>query len=118
MKRFLAVFTGTADGWARSGWDALDEAERARRQQAGIQAWNDWGTRHAASIVDNGAPLGPTKLIGPDGIGDTTNQLAAYAIVEAESLEAAARLFEGHPPFTIFPGDGVEVMECLPIPGG
>jgi hypothetical protein len=30
---------------------------------------------------------------------------------------AAAKLFEGHPHFTIFPGDGVEVMEVLPIPG-
>ena len=31
--------------------------------------------------------------------------------------EAAVKLFEGHPHFTIFPGDSVEVMECLPIPG-
>jgi hypothetical protein len=34
-----------------------------------------------------------------------------------EERRAAAKLFEGHPHFTIFPGDGVEVMECLPIPG-
>jgi hypothetical protein len=26
-------------------------------------------------------------------------------------------MFVGHPHFTIFPGDGVEVMEVLPIPG-
>jgi hypothetical protein len=26
-------------------------------------------------------------------------------------------MFEGHPHFTIFPGESIEVMECLPIPG-
>jgi len=36
--------------------------------------------------------------------------------VQAESHEAAANLFEGHPHFTIFPGDGIEVMEVLSIP--
>jgi hypothetical protein len=37
-------------------------------------------------------------------------------IVEAESHEAAARLFENHPHFAIFPGDSVEIMEFVPIP--
>ena len=38
------------------------------------------------------------------------------SVVRAESQEAAARLFENHPHFSIFPGDAVEVMECLPVP--
>jgi len=25
-------------------------------------------------------------------------------------------MFEGHPHFTIFPGESIEVMECLQIP--
>jgi hypothetical protein len=37
-------------------------------------------------------------------------------IVEAESHEAAAALFSEHPHFAVFPGDSVEIMECLPIP--
>ena len=31
--------------------------------------------------------------------------------------EQAAKMFEHHPQFTIFPGDSVEIMELLPIPG-
>ena len=38
-------------------------------------------------------------------------------VVRAESHEAAAKLFENHPHFTIFPGEGVEIMPVLPIPG-
>jgi hypothetical protein len=43
--------------------------------------------------------------------------MSGFVIVKAESHEEAAKMFENHPQFTIFPGDGVEVMEVLPIPG-
>ena len=36
--------------------------------------------------------------------------------MQAESYDDAAKLFLNHPHFTIFPGDSVEVMECLPMP--
>lgn len=114
MKTFLAIYTGTAEKLA--AWKQLDEAERARREAAGIEAWMEWGTTHAASIVDQGAPLGKTKRAAADGISDIRNNMAGYVIVKAESHEAAARLFADHPHFTIFPGDSVEIMECLPLP--
>jgi hypothetical protein len=38
-------------------------------------------------------------------------------VVSADTHEAAARMFLQHPHFALFPGDGVEVMECLPVPG-
>jgi hypothetical protein len=71
---------------------------------------------HAALIVDTGGPLGKTKRTSKSGIEDISNNLACSVKLQAESQEAAARLFENHPHFSIFPGDGVEVMECLPIP--
>jgi hypothetical protein len=114
MKKFLAVFTGTADAMVR--WQDLDEAERSRRQAEGMKAWKQWVEELGETIVDHGNPLGRTKRISVRGIEDVRNNLAAYTVVQAESYEAAARLFENHPHFRIFPGDGVEVMECLPIP--
>jgi hypothetical protein len=117
MKQFMAVYTGTADSDARKKWDALSDAERAAREQAGMQAWYEWGVRHQAAIVVAGGPLGRTKRASRDGIGDITNALCGYTVVQAESHEAAARMFENHPHFSIFPGESVEIMECLPIPG-
>jgi len=35
----------------------------------------------------------------------------------AVDFVAAARMFEKHPHFTVFPGDSVQIMECLPIHG-
>lgn len=115
MKTYLAIFTGSPA--SMDVWKTLDEATRAAREQAGMQAWQEWVTRNAGAIVDHGAPLGKTKRITRDGIADIRNAMAAYTVVRAESQDAAAKLFENHPHFAIFPGDGVEVMECLPIPG-
>lgn len=117
MKKFLAVYTGSTAAQERSGWNALSEGERNKRAKAGIDAWMAWGEKHKAAIVENGAPLGKTKRVGPSGVSDIKNNLAGYTVVEAESHEAAAKMFENHPHFTIFPGDSVEIMECLPIPG-
>ena len=116
MKRFLAIYIGTEAALERSQWKSLGEGERKAREAAGFQAWIDWGTAHAAAIVDQGSPLGKTKRASPEGVEDIKNVMAGYVIVQAESHEAAAKLFEEHPHFTIFPGDSVEIMECLPIP--
>lgn len=117
MKKFLAVYTGTAATREKSGWDSMDEAKRREVEASGMQAWGDWMTAHAERIVETGGPLGSTKRVSPKGIADITNNLVGYVVLEAESHEAAARLFEQHPHFAIFPGEAVEIMECLPIPG-
>lgn len=115
MKRYLAVFTGSPG--AMAAWEELPESERQRRHAAGMAAWKKWAADNAASIVETGGPLSRTKLVSKGGISDVRNNLAAFTVVQAESQDAAARLFVDHPHFTIFPGEGVEVMEVLPVPG-
>jgi len=114
MKRFMAIYIGTGDGFAK--WQKLDEATRKAREALGMKAWGDWMATHSVAVVDQGGPLGKTKRTSPDGVADTRNNMTGYVIIQAESHEAAAKLFEKHPHFTIFPGDSVEIMECLPIP--
>ena len=116
MKQVLAVFIGTSGSMAR--WNQLPEAERQQRQTKGVAAWRKWVDDHKAEIVQMGSPLGKTKSVSSAGTTDIRNNLTAWTVVNADSQEAAAKLFENHPHFTIFPGDSVEVMECLPIPGG
>jgi hypothetical protein len=115
MKTFLAIYTGSPAGMA--AWHALDPDTRAARERDGMAAWGAWVAAHEADLVDGGAPLGKTLRVTPDGIAPIRNAMAAFSLVRAETHEAAAKLFEGHPHFTVFPGDGIEVMECLPVPG-
>lgn len=116
MKRFMAIYIGTEESQRRSGWDQLSEEERNQRIKRGFDAWMAWGERHKDAIVENGGPLGKTKRTGADGVSDTRNALTGYIVVKADSHEAAAKMFEGHPHFSIFPGDSVEIMEIMPIP--
>jgi hypothetical protein len=117
MKNFLAAYIGAPDAAEKSKWNSLPEAERKQREQAGMKAWGDWMAKHHAAVVYQGGPLGKTKRIGQSGVTDIKNNLTGYVVIQAESYDDAARMFENHPHFSIFPGDSVEIMECLPIPG-
>ena len=117
MKKFMAVFTGSPSSPNQAKWNALDEAKRKEREQAGMQAWGKWMQDNGKSIVEPGGPLSKTKSVSAKGVADVSNNLAAFTIVQAESFDAAAALFKNHPHFSIFPGDAVEIMEVLPIPG-
>ena len=114
---YLAVFLGSKTSSKRAAWDALPESDRKAKERDGMAAWKAWVEKNQAAIVAMGGPLGKTKKITQRGIEDTSNELGAFTVVRAESHEAAARLFEKHPHFAIFPGNGVEVMPVLPIPG-
>jgi hypothetical protein len=116
MKRFLAIYVGSQESAAFKQWNAMPEAARKDRQRSGIEAWIGWAKAHEASIADQGTPLGKTKRADAMGVTDSKNMMTGYVIVEAESHEAAARMFADHPHFTIFPGRSVEIMECLPLP--
>lgn len=116
MKRFLAIYLGSMESAAFKRWNAMDEAERKKGQRSGMEAWMQWGKDHAKSIVEVGGPLGKTKRADAGGVSDTKNMMSGYVLVEAESHEAAAQMFAKHPHFSIFPGEAVEIMECLPMP--
>ena len=115
MKNFLAIYVGTPA--LREAWEKLPEAERKQRERDGMAGWQAWMEKNKSALVDNGGPLGKTKRASKQGVTDVRNNMGAYCIVRAESHEAAARLFENHPHFMIFPGEAVEIMERLPIPG-
>lgn len=112
MKKFLAIYVGSANHEERDAFQ-----EDADRVQAGMAAWGKWMNDHANTITETGGPLGKTKRVDGSGISDTANNMTGYVIVEAATHEEAAEMFENHPHFAIFPGEAVEIMERLPIPG-
>jgi TetR/AcrR family transcriptional repressor of nem operon len=97
-------------------WSKLNARTRKEREHEGGKAWMAWAGKNSQWIVDMGAPLGKTKRVDAKGVSATKNKLTAYTIVQAKSHQAAAKLFLKHPHFSIFPGDSIEIIECLPIP--
>lgn len=62
-------------------------------------------------------PAGKTKKVTQPGVDDATNHLDVFTVLRADSHEAAAKLFENHPHFAIFPDDSVEIMPVLHVYG-
>ena len=115
---YLAVFVGSKTSPQMAAWTALSDADRRAREQQGMAAWHAWADKHRAAIAYMGGPLGKTKKADNSGVHDISNHMGAFAVIRAESHEAAAKMFEGHPHFAIFPGEAVEIMPVLPVPGG
>jgi hypothetical protein len=114
---YLAIFLGSKTSPQRQAWDALPENERKGKEREGMAAWKAWLDKHHDAIVTMGGPLGKTKHVANGGIKDVSNAIGAFTVVRADSHEAAAKLFENHPHFAIFPGETIEIMPVLPIPG-
>lgn len=115
---YLAVFLGSKSSPRAAAWNALSEADRRAKEREGMAAWMAWVQKNQAALVEIGGPLGKTKSVSASGIQDISNNMGAFTVVRADSHEGAAKLFEKHPHFTIFPGDSIEIMPVMPIPAG
>lgn len=114
MPRFLAVYTMQPDDLAR--FRALPKADQDAVDAVGLKQLAKWEKKNSASFPDPGGMVGKTLRVTKDGTAPATNPFCGYIVVEAESIEAAAKLFENHPHFSVFPGDGVDIMPFLTPP--
>jgi hypothetical protein len=76
-----------------------------------------WMGKHKKSLVDGGAPFGKTKRVDAKGASNTKNGVGGYSIVQAQSHDAAAKLFgKDHPHLQMMPGAWIEIVEIMPMP--
>jgi hypothetical protein len=114
MKRFFALFqipASVMENWKKN----TSPAEMKAAGEKMMGDWEKWTKAHEKSLLDRGAPLGKTKRVTSTGVADIRNELNWYSIVEAESHDAAARLFLDNPHLQI-PQAFIEVMEIPPLP--
>ena len=114
MKKFLV--TDLAPAAVIDDWKRTEPAKRKEAEEKMQGEWKKWMSDHTKIFVDRGAGVGTTKRVTAPGTSDTKNDIMLYAIVEAESHEAAAKTFEGHPHLQI-PRSSIEVMEIHALPG-
>ncbi len=96
-------------------WMKKPEEERKAEEQKMMGEWQVWAEKNKGMIVES-AGLGKTKQVTGSGVADVKNDLMMYTIVEAETPEAAAEIFKGHPHLMI-PGSTIDVMNSNIIPG-
>jgi hypothetical protein len=114
MKRFLVTYLAPAS--VITDWKKTDPNTRKAAEEKMQADWKKWMSDHANMFADVGAGVGKTKAVTKGGISDTKNDIMLYAVVNADSHEAAARSFESHPHLQI-PQSSIEVMEIHALPG-
>lgn len=111
MKKFFVVYKATPEEFQKMMANSTPE-----EQKAGMEEWKKWMDAHKANLVDSGAPLGKTKEVSKGGtVKDIKNDIGGYSIVQAESHDAAAKIFADSPHFSMM-GGTVEVMEIAEMP--
>src|ERR1051326_6299287 len=114
MKRFLVTYLAPASVIA--DWKKTDPNTRKAAEEKMQADWKKWMSDHANMFADVGAGVGKTKAVTRGAIPDTKNDSMLYAVVNADSHEAAATSFESHPHLQI-PQSSIEVMEIHALPG-
>src|SRR5262249_30947925 len=110
MTKFLVLY-----GSPTSAAEMMSETTPDQRQ-AGMDEWMKWARATGDSLVDFGAPLGTGNHVEPGSVSPGTTTATGYSILEADSLETATNMVQGHPHFHP-PGATIEVIEFLAVPG-
>lgn len=107
MKKYFVLYKATPEQFKK--WMSAPPEELKKS----MGEYNEWNEARKAVFVDQGGPLSKVKKVTKGNIEDTHNDIGAYAIVQAESLEAAAEIFKDSPHF-----DGDSWIEVMEMPTG
>lgn len=88
MSKFIYIYNGPAT--------PMDQftPEQSEKETA---AWGVWMGSVGTALLDAGAPFGARAAVSDDGSTAAPSDLQGYSVVEADSLDAAKSLAEGHP---------------------
>jgi hypothetical protein len=111
MKKFLVLYMADQAAFQRMMNTTPEQ------QKQGMDAWMKWMGAHKASLVDGGAPLGKSKRVDAHGAADAKNGLGGYSIVQADSADAATKMFGKDMPHLQHPGAWIEIVELMQVPG-
>lgn len=108
MSKFIMVYKG----------EATDMADMSPEESQAVMAkWGAWMEKVGPALKDVGSPFGPGTSVVDDGSTGEPVPLTGYTIVEADDLDSARALTDGHP--FLSEGNGnfsIELYELMPVP--
>src|SRR4026207_1735891 len=108
MKKFVVLYMASGPQFEKMMKNPTPE-----QKKKGMDAWMN---ANKTSIVEGGAPLGKTKRVDSNGASNSKNEIGGYSVVQAESQDAAAKIFGKDHPHLQMPGAWIEIMEIMPLP--
>jgi hypothetical protein len=112
MKKFMVLYMAS-----KAEFEKMMKNSTPEQQKKGMEAWMKWMNENKTSLVDGGAPLGKTQRVDSNGASDTKNEIGGYSVVQAETHDAATKMFGKEHPHLQVPGAWIEIIEIIPVPG-
>jgi hypothetical protein len=76
-----------------------------------------WAGKCGDALLDLGSPVGGATTVTANSVSPGDSQVSGFSVLEADSMDDAVALVQGHPHF-MTPGEpSILVLEYLPMPG-
>ena len=112
MKKFIVIYHAPAASAQEMANVSTED------QKKGMEAWMTWAKKCGNKLVDMGAPLMGGQSLHVDGTnGNSTKNVSGYSILQAENMDAAKSLLQGHPHLAHKAVNSIEIHETMSLPG-
>ena len=112
MKKYIVIYHAPKDMMEQAA--ELSPEERKKE----MESWMEWAQKCGDKLVDMGAPLMGGVKLSPDGSSAMSRKdVTGFSILQAESMDKAKVLLEGHPHLQYNADCEIEIHEAMPLPG-
>ena len=111
VRKYIVVYHAPASAVEAMKGATLEDMKK------GMEPWMAWAQRCGDGLVDLGSPLGGGLKVTESGSSPSDRDVAGYSILQADDMEGALALLQGHPHLGWAEGCEIEVHESLPMPG-
>jgi hypothetical protein len=91
MKKYVVLYTAPIE--ASQQMQQVPPEEQAKE----METWMQWAQRCGDKLVDLGSPLAGGQKLSPSGSSDSNLNIAGYSILQADNMDEAKKLLQGHP---------------------
>ena len=110
MKNFVVIYRAPASAVEQTHNMSPEEMKK------GMEAWMAWAAKTGDGLVDLGTPLMGGQKVSKSGSSPSDSDVMGYSILQAEDMQGATALLEGHPHLEWAAGCEIDVHESMPMP--
>lgn len=110
MKRYIVTYLAPPQAAMEAMMNATPE-----QKAEGMKPWMAWMESCGSALIDGGAPLMAGGHLTPGGWQGPNSSVTGYSILEAENMDAAKALVEGHPHLQWIEGCAIDIFEAMPM---
>ncbi len=109
MKKFIVIYHAPVT--------AIEQMQNVSPEDMakGMEPWMEWAKKCGSSLVDFGTPLSGGQKLTKSGSSPSDKDVTGYSIIQAEDMDGAKALLEGHPHLQWTDDAEIEVYESIPM---